>query len=241
MVQFLAPETDVMGERNFMVGPPGIKRRLRTCVWFPGMDTMVEERTKTCWGCTVSTETHDRDPLSPTTAPDRPFKKVAADHWGPTPEGKHILVVTDLLTRFPEVVEVKGTSAEANIRALDDVFSRHNPPSTLLTDNGPPWNTGPDHPLQVYFKKLGIEHKPTIAADDPEANGTCQAFMKHLKKIWHVSTAIHKDPFLEINRHLRSFRTTPHPTTGAIPAKQQGRSPTSFKTSELTQPSAGRT
>ena len=43
--------------------------------------------------------------------------------------------------------------------------------------------------------------------------------MKHLKKIWHVSTAMHKDPFLEINRHLRSFRTTPHPTTGAIPAE----------------------
>jgi hypothetical protein len=91
------------------VGAPGIKRRWRIRVWFPGMDTMVEEWTKTCWGCTVSTKTHDRDSLRPTTAPDCPFKNVAAEYWGPTPEGKHILVVKDLLTRFPEVVDVKGS------------------------------------------------------------------------------------------------------------------------------------
>ena len=43
--------------------------------------------------------------------------------------------------------------------------------------------------------------------------------MKHLKKVWHTSYAQHRDPILDLNRHLRSVRATPHPTTGAIPAE----------------------
>ena len=171
--------------------------------------------------CLVHSITPERpiEGLKPTTAPETPFSRVAADHWGPTPEGKHILVVIDTLTRYPEVAVVDGTSTEANIRALDEIFSRHNPPEILLTDNGAPFNSKGSHSLQEYFKKMGISHRPTIAAEDPEANGTCESFMKHLKKIWHTSYIQNRDPFLDLNRHLRSFRNTPHPTTGAIPSE----------------------
>ena len=92
------------------VGGPAAKHLLRKRIWFPGMDQMVETRTSTCAGCQPSIEIHLRDPLKPTTAPKTPFRRVAADQWGPTPDGKHLLVVIDLLTRYPEVVEVKGTS-----------------------------------------------------------------------------------------------------------------------------------
>ena len=201
------------------VGGPATKRTLRKRIWFPGMDSLVDSRIRTCGPCQAATNTPTRDPLKPTTAPDTPFTKVAADHWGPTPDGHYILVVIDLLSRYPEVAIVKGTAASDNIQALDDIFSRHSPPSLLLTDNGPPFNTNPSHPLQVYLKKMGIRHIPTIAAEDPEANGTCEAFMKHLKKVYHTSVTQDKDPLMELNRHLRSFRTTPHPTTGHIPAE----------------------
>lgn len=128
-------------------------------------------------------------------------------------------MVIDLLTRYPEVAVVKGSSAEDNIHAFDDIFARHFPPKLLLSDNGPPFNTGPNHPLQIYFRKIGITHRPTIAAEDPEANGTCESFMKHLQKVWHTSTTQHRDPYMDLNRHLRSFRSTPYPTTGASPAE----------------------
>jgi hypothetical protein len=127
--------------------------------------------------------------------------------------------VMDLLTRFPEITVVAGTSVDDNIHALDSVFSRHGQPKVFLTDGGPPWNTSYDNPLQVYFRSMGIEHRTTRSADDPEANGVCEAFMKHLKKIWHTSLAQYKDPEMEINTHLRAFRTTPHPTTGAAPGE----------------------
>ena len=112
---------------------------------------------------------------------------------------------------------VDGTLVEANIQALDDIFSRHSQPQLLLTDNGPPFNTGPDHPFQTYFRKMGITHRPTISAEDLEANGTCESFMKHLKKVWHTSTTQHRNPHMDL--HLRSFRATLHPTSGASPAE----------------------
>ena len=43
--------------------------------------------------------------------------------------------------------------------------------------------------------------------------------VKHLKKVWHSSITQHRDPFMDLNRHLRSFRSTPHPTTGALPSE----------------------
>ena len=198
-------------------GAPGTKRLLRTRLWWPGMDKLVEARVESCLPCQAAAPAHHRDPLQPTTAPSRPMEYQSGDHWGPTPDGKYVLVVMDLLTRFPEVMVVSNTSAEANIHALDSMFSRHSPPKLFLTDNGPPWNTSPSHPLQQYFKKMGIQHKTTRSADDPEANGVCEAFMKHLKKVWHTSIIEGRDPKLELNKHLRAFRATPHPTTGAAP------------------------
>jgi hypothetical protein len=207
-----------LGHEGHM-GTNAIKRLLRTRVWFPGMDKMVEQRTEECLECQASVKTPSRDPLQPTQAPELPFDRCAADHWGPTPDGKYVLVLIDLLTRFPEVEVVEGTSAEQNIHALDSIFARHSIPKVLLTDGGPPWNTSPEHPLQRYFTSMGVNHRTTISAEDPEANGTCEAWMKHLKKVWHTSLAQYKDPVLELNKHLRSVRATPHPTTGASPAE----------------------
>jgi hypothetical protein len=198
-------------------GAAGTKRLLRTRLWWPGMDRLAEARVEECLPCQAAVDSHHRDPLQPSTAPRLPMEWQSGDHWGPTPDGCHVLVVMDLLTRFPEVAVVKGTKAEENIHALDTIFSRHSPPKVFLTDGGPPFNTGPDHPLQKYFSKMGIRHVTTRSAEDPEANGVCESFMKHLKKTWHTALVEHRDPQLELNKHLRAFRATPHPTTGAAP------------------------
>ena len=157
--------------------------------------------------------------MKSTEAPSTPWDRVAADHWGPTPDGKHLIVLVDLLSRYPEVVVVKGTAAEDNIPALDDIFSRHGFPQVLYSDNGPPFNGNDQHSLQKYFRFAGIKHIPNVSPNDPEANGLAEAFMKHCKKIWHTSITERKDPTMEINKHLRVVRSTPHISTGQIPAE----------------------
>ena len=90
--------------------------------------------------CQASVDSKARDPLKPTKAPEEPWSTLYADHWGPTQDGLHLLVVIDGLTRYPEVAVVNGTGADDNIRAFADIFSRHGVPKRLHSDNGAPFN-----------------------------------------------------------------------------------------------------
>lgn len=203
-------------------GHPGattMKRYLRSRVWFPNMDEQVEKVTNGCLPCQASTVSKHRDPLVPTEPPDEVWTDLAADHWGPTPDGKYVLLVIDKLSRYPEVKIVSGTASEPNIEAFDDIFSRNGYCETLVTDGGPPFNGNESHQLQKYFKWAGIEHQVTDSAEDPEANGLAEAFMKHLTKIWHTALVEGLDPIAEANKHLQMVRATPHPTTGKSPAE----------------------
>ena len=199
-------------------GCSAMKSYLRSIVWFPKMDMAIETKVKECLACQASTNTHHRDPLIPSTIPNSPWEKLSADHWGPLPDGKYLLVVIDEFSRYPEVAIVKGTSAEANIPALDNMFARHGFCKRLKTDGGPPFNGKENHILQQYFQWAGIEHKTTRSADDPEANGLAESFMKHCTKIYHTATVERKNPEAELNKHLRIYRATPHPSTGKPPA-----------------------
>ena len=202
------------------LGINATKRLLRLRLWFPGMDKMVERKVASCLPCQAATDCHLRDPLKPNPAPAEPWDRVFCDHWGPTPtDGKHILVIIDGLTRYPEVLTVNGTGAEDNIHAFSEVFARHGLPRYLHSDNGPPFNGRDSHLLQKYFQSLGVQHLPNHSAQDPESTGLVEAFMKHLQKIFHTSAAEHLDPYLQIHDHLLHFRATPHPSTGKSPAE----------------------
>ena len=199
-------------------GCSSMKRYLRSLAWYPGMDKAIEKRVSECLACQASTKSNHRDPLIPSTPPELPWEKLSADHWGPLPDGKYLLVLIDELSRYPEVAIVKGTSADANIPAMDDIFARHGFCKRLKTDGGPPFNGNENHSLQQYLQWAGIKHKVTMSADDPEANGLAESFMKHCVKIYHTATIERKNPEAEINKHLRMYRATPHPTTGKPPA-----------------------
>ena len=193
-----------------------MKRLLRTRVWFPGMDNAIHKTVGKCLACQASTPQVRRDPLIPSEPPLQPWESLGADHWGPTPDGKYILVVIDMLSKYPEVLYTDSTSADENIEILDNIMSRNDYCRNLRTDNGPPWNS---HAMKTYLKWAGINHQPTVSAEDPEANGLAESFMKHLKKIYHTSIVEGKNPRAEINHHLRMFRSTPHPSTGQAPGE----------------------
>ena len=202
------------------MGINATKRLLRTRLWFPGMDRMVENKVESCLPCQASTDSKQRDPLKPNRAPKEPWYRLACDHWGPNPlDGKHIIVLIDALTRYAEVLVVQGTSAEDNIHAFSEVFARHGYPRVLHSDNGAPFNGGDSHLLQQYFESVGVEHIPNYSALDPESTGLVEAFMKHIKKVFHTAGVEGTDPYLDLNDRLMQFRATPHPSTGKSPAE----------------------
>ena len=142
-----------------------------------------------------SVESKARDPLKPTKAPEEARSSLYADHWGPTRDGLHILVVIDGLTRYPKVAIIKGTSADDNIQAFAENFSGHGVPNRLHSDNGAPFNGKDSHLLQQYLRSMGVTHVTNKSAEDPEATGPGEALMKHLKTIFHAAGVEREDPY----------------------------------------------
>ena len=54
---------------------------------------------------------------------------------------------------------------------------------------------------------------------DPKATGLVEAFMKHLKKIFHTSGVEREDPYIRLNEYLMQHRATPHSTMEKSPAE----------------------
>ena len=99
-------------------------------------------------------------------------------------------------------------------------FPKFSPDTEILhSDNGPPFNGRDSHLLKQYFQNFGIQHLPNHSAEDPEATGLVEAFMKHIKKLFHTSSISHTDPYLALHNHLLRVRATPHPSTGKSPAE----------------------
>ena len=194
------------------------KQLLRSRLWFPNLDRLVETRVSECLACQATTYTPHRDPLQPTILPERPWQCVDMDFWGPLPSGEYLLVMIDEYSRYPEVEFVSSTSAQAVVPHIDRVFSSHGFPDKVKTDGGPPFNGTDTHAFQLYMKWAGIKHI-LVSPEDPEANGLAENFMKVIKKVWHTSRIEHKVFKQELYKYLRHYRATPHTSTGKAPSE----------------------
>ena len=114
--------------------------------------------------------------------PSSAWDTVALDLFGPLPTGKHVLVVQDLLTRYPAAKIVPSTSSSKVIPALHDIYIDYGYPTTHLTDNGPPLNSAEF----TTFSKNSDIHQQTIYPDHPQANPA-----EHMKPPGKALKAVH--------------------------------------------------
>ena len=105
-------------------GTTKTKEYLRTRVWFPGLDWMVEAHIQHCHPCQVVTPANECEPMRMSPLLSEPWKEVAIDFWGPINTGQYLLAVICKHSRWVEVEFVSTTSARAVIPKLDRIFLR---------------------------------------------------------------------------------------------------------------------
>ncbi|XP_065181844.1 uncharacterized protein K02A2.6-like [Sycon ciliatum] len=71
------------------------KERLRSKVWWPGMDSEAEKLCKSCHACQVVAAPANAPPVKSTPLPDAPWQHLAVDLLGPLPSGEHIVVLVE--------------------------------------------------------------------------------------------------------------------------------------------------
>lgn len=190
------------------------KRLLRTKVWFPHIDSLVDKKIRTCLACQAVTNDHAREPLKMSELPNHPWEHVAIDFCGPLPSGHYLLVIVDEYSRFPVVEIVASTAAKATILALHKTFATFGIPATVKSDNGPPFQS---RDFAIFANQLGFTHR-RVTPYWPEANGMVERFMRNINKLVKTAKTENANWMTELHNLLRNYRNTPHSTTGETPA-----------------------
>ena len=121
-------------------GHPGIvsmKQRLRSKVWWPGVDKEAEKFCKTCFSRQLVSSPAHPEPIKSTPLPQGPWQDFALDLLGPLPSGDSVLVVVDYFSRYYEIEIMRSTTSEKIIESLERIFMIHGLPISVTSDNGP--------------------------------------------------------------------------------------------------------
>ena len=205
------------------------KQRLRTKVWWPGIDREAEQKCRTCYGCQLVGQPSNPEPVKSTPLPTGPWRDVAADLLGPLPSGEYLLVIVDYYSRFFEVDILKTVTSEKIIEAMDHRFTTHGYPVSMKADNGPQFIS---QMFEEYLNENGIQHRRTTPLW-PQANGEVERQNSTLIKSMKIAQAQGQDWRKELNKFLMAYRTTPHTTTGVTPAELMFRRKIRTKMPEL--------
>ena len=191
------------------------KQRLRTKVWWPGMDKQAEQLIRSCHACQAVSPGNPPDPVVSSELPLGPWEDVSLDLCGPFPTGEYLLVVVDRYSRWVEVEVLRVTTSRSIVQVLDRIFARLGMPITLTTDNARNL-TSPE--FEDFCDARQIRHL-TVTPLWPQANGIVERQNRTLLKAIRAAVVEHQDWEESLQSFLLAYRSTPHPSTGRSPAE----------------------
>lgn len=100
------------------------------------------------------------------------------------------MLVVDYRSRYPEVISLRSTSADAVIFATKSIFTRHGIPDTVITDNGPQFACTA---FQNFAEVYGFRHV-TSSPRYPKSNGEVEHMFRTIKDMFKKAN----DPFLAL-------------------------------------------
>ena len=109
-------------------------RHARTCVFWPGLNSQIEDICKNCTTCAQHAQQHHREPFKPYPVSTLPWQLVSQDLFGLN--GCAYLVTMDHYSDYYELDRLPSIQASSVTQATKQHFGRHGVPHTLITDNG---------------------------------------------------------------------------------------------------------
>lgn len=181
-------------------------------MWWPKMDSRLEEKVKSCVTCQSHQKKPPSSPLHPWEWPGRPWSRVHVDYAGPF-MGKMFLLIIDAHSKWMDIHCVNSATSSATIEKLRTTFASHGLPEIVVSDNGSNFVSSE---FKSFLQKNGIKHI-TSAPYHPSSNGlverAVQTFKQGMKKQGDGTVET------KLARFLLSYRITPQSTTGESPAQ----------------------
>ena len=142
------------------------------------------------------------------------MQQISADFFGPLDNGHYYMVNHCDYSRWASVDEIKTCSWEQVQPVLERLFTTFGAPLVYKTDNGPPFQSSM---LKQFAEHWGFVHR-LITPFWPRANGEVESFMKKLGKVTRAAATAKKSRNEAVQSFLRTYRETPHSTTGIAPS-----------------------
>ena len=157
---------------------PGIVRMkaiARSHVWWPQIDSNIEDMVKSCPSCLSVKQSPSSAPLHPWTWPSKPWLRIHVDFLGPFLYSKMFIVLVDA---HSEVYEMPNTTAQKTVDVLRHVFATFGLPQQLVPDNGPKFVASE---FSEFLKANGVKH---IRCNPyhPASNRLAERFVRSFKQ-----------------------------------------------------------
>ena len=117
----------------------------------------------------------------------------------------------DYYSGYFEVQDLSNSTSNRVITVLKTWFARHGIPVTVISDNGPPFNSGD---FESFSKEWDFHHN-TSSPRHPQSNGRVENAVKTCKSLLMKGRADKRDPLLA----LLEWRNTPTEGMHASPSQ----------------------
>jgi len=187
------------------------KQLARDIMYWPGMNSQIEETVSQCAQCQEKRNRQVKEPLLPSEVPARAWQTIAADLLKCV--GSDFLVVSDYYSEYVIVEELNIDTLSATvIDVLSKVFSVQGVPEKLLTDNGPQFIS---MKFKNFVNKLGITHV-TSSPHFHQSNGFVE---RSNQTVRHMMEKVGGDR-TEFYLGMLNFMNTPKDSNAATPAQR---------------------
>jgi len=195
------------------LGTVKMKQLARKHCWWPHMDKDITCLVNSCQVCAEHAIMPNKE-FKPWPEPENVWSRVHMDFAGPIWNSKWFIMV-DARSKFPIVADMgNNTTAIAFCKVLEQAIDWLGPPETLVSDNGPPFNS---QEMVQFYNKYGIQHL-TTPPYHPASNGSAERFVRSFKEGMLKEQQAGQNKDTALRNVLRTYRWTPHTTTGIPPA-----------------------
>lgn len=151
--------------------------RAKDIFFWPGMTAQVKEMCEQCSVCAEFKDAQQKEPMTLTQLPERPWQKLASDLFHVAKDT--YVLLADYYGKFVEfaLLPTGGATSVAVIRFMKEQFARHGIPEQLLTDGGPQYNSAEFGRFAQQYQFQHIMSSPEY----PQSNGFAESQVKILK------------------------------------------------------------
>ena len=159
------------------LGMDKCKWRARQSICWPGMSKEIENCVQKCETCARLLASKPKEPMMTYDVPERRWEMLGADlfEYG----GKTYIVIVDYYSLWPEVYQLKKTTAGDVIDAFKQSIARFGIPDRIYSDNGPQFHA---KKYRAFLRKYKIKRK-TSSPYHPQSNGLAEAMVKVVKSL----------------------------------------------------------